>query len=164
MGLSDKLKQVGDKAKEAASQHRDQISQAVETAGAVADKRTRGKYTDKIAKATSKTEGMVERLAGEPEAETPAPSPPSQAETPAPSPLARPKRPPVAAKPGRHAPAGTPSRPRRDKRGLGLLDRGLKPKRVSGDIMVRSPNACDGRCPHESRTKPRLQARNAHAR
>jgi hypothetical protein len=90
MGLSDKLKQVGDKAKEAASQHHDQISQAVETAGAMADKRTRGKYTNKIAKATSKTEGMVDRLAGEQEAETPAPVPPTQAATPPPAPPADP--------------------------------------------------------------------------
>jgi MT0933-like antitoxin protein len=41
MGLSDKLKQLGDKAKETAGEHRDQISQAVETAGAVADRRTK---------------------------------------------------------------------------------------------------------------------------
>ena len=66
MAFSDKLKQFGDKAKEAASEHRDQISQAVETAGAVADRRTKGRYTDKIVKATTKTEGMVDRLAGEP--------------------------------------------------------------------------------------------------
>lgn len=66
MGLSDKLKQLGDKAKEAASEHRDEISQAVETAGRVADRRTQGKYTEKIAKATTKTEGMVDRFAGEP--------------------------------------------------------------------------------------------------
>jgi MT0933-like antitoxin protein len=65
MGLSDKLKQLGDKAKETAGEHRDQISQAVETAGAVADRRTKGKYTDKIVKATTKTEGMVDRLANE---------------------------------------------------------------------------------------------------
>ncbi|MGH2869938.1 MAG: antitoxin [Solirubrobacteraceae bacterium] len=77
MGLSDKLKQFGDKAKEAAGEHRDQISQAVETAGAVADRRTRGKYTDKIAKATTKTEGMVDRLASEKGAEEPAPVPPT---------------------------------------------------------------------------------------
>jgi MT0933-like antitoxin protein len=67
MGLSDKLKQLGDKAKGATSDHRDKISQAVETAGVVADRRTRGRYTDKIAKATAKTEGMVDRLAGDPE-------------------------------------------------------------------------------------------------
>jgi ElaB/YqjD/DUF883 family membrane-anchored ribosome-binding protein len=62
MAFSDKLKQFGDKAKDAAAEHKDQISQAVEKAGTIADKRTRGKYRDKIAKATSKTEAYVERL------------------------------------------------------------------------------------------------------
>jgi hypothetical protein len=76
MGLSDKLKQLGDKAKGATSEHRDKISQAVETAGVVADRRTRGRYTDKIAKATAKTEGMVDRLAADPEPQTPSFQPP----------------------------------------------------------------------------------------
>jgi hypothetical protein len=62
MGLSDKLKQFGDKAKDAAAEHRDQISNAVETAAGVADKGTKGRYTDKIHRATQKTEGYVDRL------------------------------------------------------------------------------------------------------
>jgi MT0933-like antitoxin protein len=66
MGLSDKFKQLGDRAKEAAAEHKDQISQAVENAGVIADRRTRGKYSDKIAKATEKTGAYVERLAPEP--------------------------------------------------------------------------------------------------
>jgi hypothetical protein len=65
MGLSDKLKTFTDKAKESAAEHREQISSAVETAGVIADKRTRGRYSDKIAKATSKTESAVERFAGQ---------------------------------------------------------------------------------------------------
>lgn len=72
MGLSDKLKQFTDKAKESAVEHREQISGAVETAGVIADKRTRGRYSDKIAKATSKTEAAVDRLAGQPAGEAPA--------------------------------------------------------------------------------------------
>jgi hypothetical protein len=81
MGLSDKLKNLGDKAKESAAEHRGQISNAVETAGALADKRTRGKYTDKIVKAASKTEAAVDRFAGSDDAEAsedsaaPAPAP-----------------------------------------------------------------------------------------
>lgn len=63
MGFSDKLKQLGDKAKDAAAEHKDQISQAVESAAVVADKRTRGRYTDKIQKATQKTGAYVDRLA-----------------------------------------------------------------------------------------------------
>jgi hypothetical protein len=78
VGFSDKLKQFGDKAKDAAAQHKDQISQAVETAGTIADRRTRGKYSDKIAKATSRTEAYVDRLAPE-EGETTPQAAPSEA-------------------------------------------------------------------------------------
>lgn len=70
MGFADKLKDLGDKAKLAAAEHKDQISQAVETAGTVADQRTRGKYRDKILKATQKAEGAVERFAGDAEPPT----------------------------------------------------------------------------------------------
>jgi hypothetical protein len=83
MGLSDKLKQFTEKAKESAAEHREQISGAVETAGAIADKRTRGRYSDKIAKAASKTEAAVDRLAGPPSAEAqdaPGATPPGASE------------------------------------------------------------------------------------
>jgi hypothetical protein len=87
MGLSDKLKQITEKAKESAVEHREQISGAVETAGVIADKRTRGRYSDKIAKAASKTEAAVDRFAGPPTAEDapaaatpPAATPPPAAE------------------------------------------------------------------------------------
>jgi hypothetical protein len=72
MGLSDKFKQITEKAKESAVEHREQISGAVETAGVVADKRTRGRYSDKIAKAASKAEAAVDRFAGHPVEEPPA--------------------------------------------------------------------------------------------
>jgi ElaB/YqjD/DUF883 family membrane-anchored ribosome-binding protein len=87
MGLSDKLRQIGDKAKDAAAEHKDQISNAVESAALVADKRTRGKYTDKINKATQKTEAYVDRLAPEAGGETPsagAPAPAGASEPPPP--------------------------------------------------------------------------------
>lgn len=64
MGLSDKLKTFGDRAKESAAENRESISSAVEAAGVLADKRTRGRYSDKIAKAASMTEAAVERFAG----------------------------------------------------------------------------------------------------
>ncbi len=97
MGFADKLKDLGDKAKLAAAEHKDQISQAVETAGNVADQRTGGKYRDKIFKATQKAEGAVEKFAGDAEPgqtepTSSAPAPPSepaaqsgQGEPPAPS-------------------------------------------------------------------------------
>ena len=74
MGLSDKLKQFSDKAKESATEHREQITNAVESAGVIADKRTRGRYSDKIAKATAKTEAAVDRLTDKPADETPPPA------------------------------------------------------------------------------------------
>jgi hypothetical protein len=74
MGLSDKLKQFSDKAKVSATEHRDQITDAVETAGVIADKRTRGRYSDKIAKATAKTEAAVDRMTEQPADETPPPA------------------------------------------------------------------------------------------
>jgi hypothetical protein len=110
MGLSDKLKQFTDKAKESAAEHREQISNAVETAGAVADKRTRGKYSDKIAKATSRTEQAVGRFAGQEgeagaaEADTPPTSPatpatPASPQADAPPSAAQADAPPVAGDP-----------------------------------------------------------------
>jgi antitoxin protein of toxin-antitoxin system len=82
MAFSDKLKQFSDKARDAAAEHKDQISKAVESAAVVADKRTRGKYTDTIQKATQKTEAVVDRLASD-EAETP-PAPAPSAAPPSP--------------------------------------------------------------------------------
>jgi hypothetical protein len=81
MGLSDKLKQFSEKAKESAAEHHEQITNAVETAGVIADKRTRGRYSEKIAKATAKTGAAVDRLAGEPGADVSSkatPPPPEQ--------------------------------------------------------------------------------------
>lgn len=57
-----------------ATEHREQITDAVETAGVIADKRTRGRYSDKIAKATAKTEAAVDRMAEQPADETPPPA------------------------------------------------------------------------------------------
>jgi hypothetical protein len=95
MGFSDKLKQFGDKAKDAAAEHKDQISQAVESAAVIADKRTRGKYTDKIHKATQKTEAYVGGLAPEEQTETtsagaPSPAPASIPTEPGPEPPEQP--------------------------------------------------------------------------
>ncbi len=62
MGFADKLKDLGDKAKDAAAERKDQINQAVQTAGEVADQRTGGKYRNQISKATQKAEAAVERM------------------------------------------------------------------------------------------------------
>jgi hypothetical protein len=100
MGFADKLKDLGDKAKVAAAEHKDQISQAVEGAGTVADRRTGGKYRDKIVKATQKAEGAVEKFAGDAEPAVPD-------EPPAPSAPAGPAEPPAPARDG-EPPATSP--------------------------------------------------------
>ena len=67
MGLSDRLKEAAKKAEETASEHRDQMRQAVVRAGEVADQRTGGKYREQIQKATAKADTVVERIAGAPD-------------------------------------------------------------------------------------------------
>ena len=118
MGLSDKLKTLSDKAKESAAEHREQITGAVETAGMIADKRTRGRYSDKIAKVTSKTESAVERFAGQenddaavPPTGEATPTSPTTPATPT-APPATPPPPPVTppARASRRAPAEPPLR------------------------------------------------------
>jgi hypothetical protein len=78
MGFADKFKDLSEKAKDTAVQHKDQINQAVETAAAVADKRTKGRYRNQIFKATERTGAMVEKLAADQAgagSEKPAPPP-----------------------------------------------------------------------------------------
>ncbi len=75
MGFADKLKDLGDKAKSAAAEHKDEISQAVETAAVVADRRTRGKYQAKISRAARKADGYVEKLTDDGSAAKPAEAP-----------------------------------------------------------------------------------------
>lgn len=95
MGLADKLKDLGDKAKLAAAEHKDQISHAVETAGTVADRRTGGKYRDKILKATQKAEGAVEKLAGDAETGQAGPSSSAPSAPGEPAPHSEPGEPPA---------------------------------------------------------------------
>jgi hypothetical protein len=107
MGLSDKLKQFSDKAKESAAEHREQITNAVETAGVIADKRTRGRYSGKIAKVTAKTGAAVDRLAGEPGAhEGSSATPPGPEQPPAPEQPHSPEQPPSPEQP--HSPEQPP--------------------------------------------------------
>jgi hypothetical protein len=62
MGLRDKLTDLRQQAQETVAEHKDQIQGAVETAGAVADQKTRGKYTDKIAKYGQRASDAVEKF------------------------------------------------------------------------------------------------------
>jgi len=62
MGLRDKLTGLREQAQEAVAEHKDQIQGAMETAGAAVDKKTRGKYTDKIAKYGQKASDAVDKF------------------------------------------------------------------------------------------------------
>ena len=74
MPFADKLKDLRNKAEEAVVERKDQIEQAVQKAGAVADERTGGKYHDKIEQAGGKAVGLVDSLKG---SEAPGEKPPS---------------------------------------------------------------------------------------
>jgi len=62
MGLTDKLNDLTDLARETAVEHKDQVNEAVQKAGQLADERTGGRYHDQIAKAGAKAEAYLEDL------------------------------------------------------------------------------------------------------
>lgn len=62
MDISDKLKNLGEKAKDTAAEHKDQISEAMEKAERSADERTGGQYHDQIAKAGETVKSYLEKL------------------------------------------------------------------------------------------------------
>ncbi len=65
MGLKDKLTGLREQAQETVAEHKDQIHNAMETAGAAVDRKTHGKYTDKIAKYGQKATDAVESFSGQ---------------------------------------------------------------------------------------------------
>ena len=89
MGLRDKLTNLREQAQEAVAEHKDQIQGAMETAGAAVDRKTHGKYTDKIARYGQKASDAVENFGGETPGEqggeeqsgAPAPGAPSGSES-----------------------------------------------------------------------------------
>ena len=62
MDISDKLKGLGEKARETAAEHNDQIRTAVEKTEAAADQQTGGRYHEQITKAEGKVQAYVENL------------------------------------------------------------------------------------------------------
>jgi hypothetical protein len=66
MGLRDKIVGLREQAQEAVAEHKEQIQDAMETAGAAVDRKTHGKYTDKIAKYGEKATAAVENFSGQP--------------------------------------------------------------------------------------------------
>ena len=65
MGLRDKLAGLREQAQDAVAGHKEQIQSGMETAGAAVDRKTHGKYTDKIAKYGQKATDAVENLSGQ---------------------------------------------------------------------------------------------------
>jgi len=62
MGFGDKFKDLAKQAQDTVAEHKDQIAEAVDRASVMADERTGGKYTNKIAKVGQKAEQIVESL------------------------------------------------------------------------------------------------------
>ena len=76
MGLRDRLTDLRKQAQETVAEHKDEIQGAMETAGAAVDKKTHGKYTDKIAKYGQKASNAVEKF-GDPPSDEDADSQPA---------------------------------------------------------------------------------------
>lgn len=100
MGFSEKLKGLREQAQQAVGEHREQIEGAVHGIGEVANRRTHGKYADKISRFDSKATEAVGKFGGAdggdqamttnaPVAEA-ADGPPNAAAAPAPTPMAEP--------------------------------------------------------------------------
>ena len=65
MGLGDKFKDLKKQAQDAVVEHRDQIQDAVGVVGVAADRKTKGRYTQRIAKFGQKASEAVEKVAEE---------------------------------------------------------------------------------------------------
>jgi phage-related minor tail protein len=63
MGLGDKFKDLAKQAQGAVAEHKEQIHDAVDAVGVAADRKTRGKHTDKIAKMGQKAGDAVDKFA-----------------------------------------------------------------------------------------------------
>jgi hypothetical protein len=63
MGLGDKFKDLAKQAQGTVAEHKEQIHDAVEAASVAADRKTRGKHTDKIAKMGQKAGDAIDKFA-----------------------------------------------------------------------------------------------------
>ncbi len=66
MAFTDKLKNLTKQAQEAVAENKDKLHEAVEAASAMADEKTHGKYSDKIAKYGQKADEALEKLSASP--------------------------------------------------------------------------------------------------
>ena len=80
MGFLDRFKGKGglkDKAVDLAKQHDDKIDQGIDKASGLADKATKGKYTDKIDGAAQKAKDAYEKPQAQQDSPPPPPAPPA---------------------------------------------------------------------------------------
>jgi hypothetical protein len=62
MGLGDKFKDLAKQAQESVAEHKEQLQGAVEAVGVAADRKTKGRHTDKIARMGQKASDALDRL------------------------------------------------------------------------------------------------------
>jgi translation elongation factor EF-Ts len=67
VGFGDKFKDLAKQAQDAVAEHKDQIHEAVEAVSVAADEKTKGKYSDKIAKFGQKAGDVVDKVAPAPD-------------------------------------------------------------------------------------------------
>ena len=62
MGLGDKFKDLAKQAQDSVAEHKEQLQGAVEAVSVAADRKTKGKHTDKIARMGQKATDALDRL------------------------------------------------------------------------------------------------------
>ena len=62
MGLGDKFKNLAKQAQDSVVEHKEQLQGAVEAVGVAADRKTKGRHTDKIARMGQKASDALDRL------------------------------------------------------------------------------------------------------
>ncbi|HEX3691688.1 MAG TPA: Rv0909 family putative TA system antitoxin [Solirubrobacteraceae bacterium] len=68
MGLGDKFKNLAKQAQESVAEHKDQLHGAVDAASVAADRKTKGRHTDKIARMGQKASNALDRMGHEDDA------------------------------------------------------------------------------------------------
>jgi hypothetical protein len=75
MGLGDKFKNLAKQAQDSVAEHKEQLQGAVETVSVAADRKTKGRHTDKIARMGQKASDALDRLDDHDEAAGQEPTP-----------------------------------------------------------------------------------------
>jgi hypothetical protein len=68
MGLGDKFKDLAKQAQDSVAEHKEQLQGAVEAVGVAADRKTKGRHTDKIARMGQKASDALDRLGSDEDA------------------------------------------------------------------------------------------------